>query len=468
MPRQSGSRQRRLIRPVSLDGAALSSSCTLSSSSTSSPSPRFLRRDEKLLLHSASLDVNTGRNVTDSLQSLNFGSLVSMSSVSSIPLIPGQQQQKRRRKRMRRTFSSDTENLVRGVVLIIAVLSAVFSVGLIVRLSSSMSQKEHSVTSREDRSSVRRTPNVASPEQSGDATINHHEELIAEKIASAPLEDKPQTASHEKRSRRLIDESDAAKEEENFLFQTKTASAPSCSTPLSPSDVKFTLVTQFSSDRLWMFPYHCSRIPNDVPISMVVYTDKSVDDVYNEIEQSGMCHANFRNHTTVQTLSTQNYDKGEYPVNKLRNMALSAVQTSHVMYIDIDFWESFNLFSTLSSPSVTYELANDAQLAIVVPAFQLMRQCREYRECPEKNIPVMPSTQEELFNLVQEKQVFMFDPTNAGGHGSTLYKEWAMEQYVGDLLELPCIKSNRYEPYLAFRYCEELPPFQEQFNGYGK
>ena len=34
--------------------------------------------------------------------------------------------------------------------------------------------------------------------------------------------------------------------------------------------------------------------------------------------------------------------------------------------------------------------------------------------------------------------------------------------------DLPCILSNRYEPYLATRYCKEYPPYQTAFTGYGK
>jgi hypothetical protein len=30
------------------------------------------------------------------------------------------------------------------------------------------------------------------------------------------------------------------------------------------------------------------------------------------------------------------------------------------------------------------------------------------------------------------------------------------------------LESNRYEPFLVFRYCHDLPPFQNAFYGYGK
>ena len=37
-----------------------------------------------------------------------------------------------------------------------------------------------------------------------------------------------------------------------------------------------------------------------------------------------------------------------------------------------------------------------------------------------------------------------------------------------ELIDIECFQSNRYEPYVAFQYCDALPPFQEQFRGYGK
>ena len=48
-----------------------------------------------------------------------------------------------------------------------------------------------------------------------------------------------------------------------------------------------------------------------------------------------------------------------------------------------------------------------------------------------------------------------------------MYKEWLLQE-DGSLLEIPCLKSNRYEPFVVVRYCRDLPPFQEAFSGYGK
>ena len=245
-------------------------------------------------------------------------------------------------------------------------------------------------------------------------------------------------------------------------FQLKLADAPPC-TELQPADISYTLVTQLSTDRLWMMGQHCHRWGLDGPISVVVYTDETPQSIADQMVAQG-CR---RDQLTVQTLSTKRYAPTEYPVNTMRNMALAAVKTSHVMYADVDFWEAERLREVLEMDSVREEFAKDHKLAAVVPAFQIMRQCKEYRDCREENLAKMPNTAEEMMDLVKNAQAGAFDPTNRGGHGSTSYGAWYLQK-EGEMYDIPCFKSKRYEPYLAFRYCEDLPPFQEKFTGYGK
>ena len=37
----------------------------------------------------------------------------------------------------------------------------------------------------------------------------------------------------------------------------------------------------------------------------------------------------------------------DYPVNELRNLALRAVRTTHILYLDVDFWPSEHLYDTI-------------------------------------------------------------------------------------------------------------------------
>jgi hypothetical protein len=210
-----------------------------------------------------------------------------------------------------------------------------------------------------------------------------------------------------------------------------------------------------------MMEYHCQRWTQKM--SIAILSKQTHKHVMDRLVELG-CR---RDQVTLSVLDANKYYENDYPVNVLRNLAFSQVKTSHVVYVDVDFWESDSMYEVLMGDDIRTELANDHQLALVLPAFQLHRQCKEWRECPEDSIPRMPHSVQELVDMIVHKRGSMFDPYNKDGHGSTLYKEWS-HQSSGELLELDCLKSNRYEPFLVVRYCHELPPFQEQFSGYGK
>ena len=245
-------------------------------------------------------------------------------------------------------------------------------------------------------------------------------------------------------------------------FQRYSVDAPECS-PLNADNVSFTLVTQTSVSRLWLMKYHCQRWGPTNPISIAILTNQSASVVKKQLIQLG-CHPAM---LAVQTLPPIDEGDSNYPINALRGMALSAVRTTHVMYIDIDLWLSANLHRVLHKRSVRETMAMDRRLALVVPAFELESLCPSpVVDCTNKNIPFMPKTKKELIDLLDDDKAHIVNYRNVGGQSSTLYVEWR-EQGDGVLLDIPCIKSKLYEPFLAFRFCRALPPFQVQFSGYG-
>jgi Glycosyl-transferase for dystroglycan len=165
------------------------------------------------------------------------------------------------------------------------------------------------------------------------------------------------------------------------VFHKLSMDAPtSCSKELTVNDVSFTLVTQVSSDRLWMMEQQCRRwnYNNETfyPISLAVFTNDTTANVQLQLRQLG-CDVD--NVVAVQTLSAKLFPYDDYPVNILRNLALKAVQTSHVVYIDIDFWISQDLPAALQLPEVMDLLAQDPKATLVIPAFMLLRQCKQWR-----------------------------------------------------------------------------------------
>jgi len=286
--------------------------------------------------------------------------------------------------------------------------------------------------------------------------------------AQTPSEIRPDLLDENGGPRGNAEDSEVPKQTEESLFARVTESAPSCEAELRPEQVRYTLVTQLSYDRLWMMGEHCERWGYGNLISVVVFTNLDQNNVTQQLLQEG-CRAQ---DLQVQTLAMDDYEEEDYPVNVLRNMALSVVQTSHVVYVDVDFWEATNLHDILDLPNVKEEFASNSKLLGIVPAFQINRQCREYKDCREENIRVMPRTRDDAAQLDNAKRLTRFDPTNRAGHGSTKYLDWVNNkdgtQDDGQFLDIPCITSNRYEPYFVVRYCHDLPPFQSQFSGYGK
>ena len=167
------------------------------------------------------------------------------------------------------------------------------------------------------------------------------------------------------------------------LFQKLSlGAATSCSKQLTTDDVSFTLVTQVSSDRLWMMEQQCQRWKYNnqtyYPISLAVLTNDTQATVRQQLRNMG-CDVD--SIVTVQTLSAKLFPYDDYPVNVLRNLALNAVQTSHVVYIDIDFWITRDLSAILQLPEVIGLLAADPKATLVIPAFMLLRQCKEWKVC---------------------------------------------------------------------------------------
>jgi Glycosyl-transferase for dystroglycan len=266
-----------------------------------------------------------------------------------------------------------------------------------------------------------------------------------------------------------IDKSPIVVDGKVYNFQQYTKFAPQCHTTandntISVNDIDFTIATQLSYNRLWMMEYHCVRWTQAMSLAIYVGKNESTtvtsDSIRQDMIQMGCSE---QQDITIQVLS--GYSDEEYPVNVLRNMALSKVRTTHVVYVDVDFWVSIDLYTILNQHREA--LLSNSKLALVVPAFQLSRQCKEWRDCREMNIPKMPHIKDELVDLMMKHQANAFDPSNRGGHGSTRYKDWLL-QLEDELIPIDCVKSNRYEPYLVFRLCNDLPPFQESFTGYGK
>lgn len=124
-----------------------------------------------------------------------------------------------------------------------------------------------------------------------------------------------------------------------------------------------------------------------------------------------------------------------YPYNKLRNISIKRVKTSHFWVADMDMWPSCILFlfdRLTACIANTYDvlrslpehvLSNDF-MAIIVPAFEYkkLRNCNEFISCVKRYhfstfsigfsvIPHLPTTKPELIGCIDQQLCQQFRPT---------------------------------------------------------
>ena len=79
----------------------------------------------------------------------------------------------------------------------------------------------------------------------------------------------------------------------------------------------------------------------------------------------------------------------EYPINKLRNLAMKQITTSHLWVMDMDMWPSTNLYSTLLS--LDSRFLKDDYLAVIVPVFEYkknMKNCTDFEGCIKEYVSI--------------------------------------------------------------------------------
>jgi hypothetical protein len=190
-----------------------------------------------------------------------------------------------------------------------------------------------------------------------------------------------------------------------------------------------------------------------------------------------------------------------YPVNRMRNIGLDMVETSHVLTIDVDFVPSQDLDLAIRSVLMERQAQRMAKVssiplayrdAIVVPAFERIQEdCTSGDvECSHfllQNSSYMPRTKIDLKKCVMASNCTVFQMRNNWeGHWSTHSSDWLKgDVYEKDRVLLAdnttsqvikrvrCFDSLRYEPYVVIQWCDGsskpvAPYYDERFYGYGK
>jgi hypothetical protein len=265
-------------------------------------------------------------------------------------------------------------------------------------------------------------------------------------------------------------------------------------------------VLQSTLDRLWIVEETCRRWKTD-PI-IVAVAIQSDQDRLSELTQRLQHHCP---HVQLlyYILSAQEQEHPEtYPVNYLRNMALDAVQTTHVLVADVDFVPSMQLDEQIRHVLQAQQQHDDStsnEEALVVPAFERLETCvgASCQEVLLRNHSFLPQSFPELQHCVSSNECSVFQQANnRDGHGSTHSKDWLQGKWYNDKDDkesernnksartITCFESLRYEPYVVIRWCpstdisassnnnnnpqavQEVVPiapyYDERFHGYGK
>lgn len=291
-----------------------------------------------------------------------------------------------------------------------------------------------------------------------------------------------------------------------------------------PTVINTTLVFQCSVNRVFLLNETCRRWQD--PIVAIIRIDPG-----SRNNQLAYLNANLARwkpdcpHLRVlayrldDSLDAGSNSQERYPINRLRNIGLDHVATSHALVVDIDFIPSVGLDETIRE-AITHEsslqrdeaglvdIVNGAsgtwKEGWIVPAFERIAKCnneKQYRAfmrqaSEEGNASFIPRTFKELqaCNQMQQCQVFGGD-YNPQGHLSSRQDLWLQgkwytykyskgENSTGSLQQsiikhartVPCIYSEKYEPYVVLEWCgsnsrssaDAAPYYDERFYGYGK
>jgi hypothetical protein len=113
-----------------------------------------------------------------------------------------------------------------------------------------------------------------------------------------------------------------------------------------------------------------------------------------------------------------------YPINKMRNIGLDQVTTSHILVIDVDFIPSTGLDRSVQK--AIDAVKEEARYALVVPAYERQLKsspCEDLEGCLQllaQDPEFIPKSMASLTECVNENKCIVFHSDHfAKGHGNT-------------------------------------------------
>ncbi|THD26988.1 LARG2 [Fasciola hepatica] len=209
-----------------------------------------------------------------------------------------------------------------------------------------------------------------------------------------------------------------------------------------------TLLSQMNFERIHRLEELVSNWPGPISISLYL-TEQEAQRLSVFVAQSNILsnRSNVGYHVMF-------VDGPLYPINELRNLALSYARTDVVFHLDIDFVPSTNLYTALQELikrrwSNANSIKNRSE-CFVVPAFETF-----------DTRTTVPSTKQTLLDAWDERLILPFRHRIwTRGHLATNYTKW---RNATSLYQVQW--SADYEPYLVIH--RSAPLFDPRFVGFG-
>ena len=203
----------------------------------------------------------------------------------------------------------------------------------------------------------------------------------------------------------------------------------------SPSLHDVTFTSQGTTIRYYYFPILLKRWTGPLSIALCLKPEE-VEEINGRLKAD---HFDSRL-SIVQYVAT---NPSVYPINKLRNLAISNVRTNHFWLTDLDMWPSDGLYKAiLDLPSSALD---DDKLAIIVPAFEIhATSCSTFEECTNQILPLFPATKKSLVKCIRTRKCSTFRPWDQ--LHDYHFSSWYLDSYTPLLTPVKCFKGNTQEP----------------------
>ncbi|KAK8825384.1 hypothetical protein WA538_003080 [Blastocystis sp. DL] len=240
-----------------------------------------------------------------------------------------------------------------------------------------------------------------------------------------------------------------------------------------------TLVSQTTEHRFFFLPIFLKRWNGPIAITMIVQPS-NLTSILHQIE---LLHFPSRvlltlyiplhpSHDSIITCRADNTCQRRketiFPLNRLRNISLRRVKTTHFLLIDMDSWPSQTTYTHLLS--LPREYLASPSFVTIVPMFTFHSNYSQngHLKSIEESVTLVqnliPESKETLLHDIQEGHLYH---RKSSCNHNYIDAEWYQLNVTKPLLSFGCFPCPWLEPYVMLRKSSSIPLFDETFVNYG-